>query len=137
MNLPCLSPLKYFKRASYVCESNNASILAQFKLGVAGLGNRQPILGRQRQSTCPLCPVPTTNCEQHLVAECSSVSMKRHETGISTFLTQCQLHGLPLPVAFRYYVTGLNFKGEPISKSSILDRGLALHDLRDEWLSRW
>ena len=43
MNLPCLSPLEYFKRASYVCESDNASILAQFKLGVAGLGNRQPL----------------------------------------------------------------------------------------------
>ena len=137
MKLPCLSPLKQFRRSSYVCENEHASTLAQFKLAVAGLGNRQPILGRQRQRTCPLCPVPTANCEQHLVVECPAVRVKRFETGITSFLTQCWVHDLPIDVAFRYYVTGLNCKGELEPRSTILDRGMALRDLREDWLAMW
>ena len=137
LDLPALLPVVRLDRASYVCEHKNASVLACFKMGVAGLGNREPRLGHLRQPYCPLCPTRQVNNELHLVCECPSASVVRSSTGISSFLTQCTLRGFPMNVSFKLFVNSFDCEFKPISQTSSLERGMALDALREAWLSRW
>ena len=136
-DLRLLHPMESLTREPYVCEHEYATIVAQFRLGVAGLGNKEPRLGHQRQPYCPLCPVQSINCEQHLVCECPAVQSKRVETGISTFITLCSLKGFVMDTIYRLFVTGLDSNSKLISQSSALERGRSLRDLRACWLDKW
>ena len=132
-----LYPLDCLNRAHYVCEHEHASTFSQFRLGVAGLGNKAPRLGRHRQRYCPLCPTQALNCEYHLVCVCPAIHAKRAETGITSFINHCTVKGIPLVDVFKLFVMGLDSNGKLISRSDVLERGHALHDLKECWLGRW
>ena len=55
LSLPSVGELTRFERQSYVYEHQGLSILAQFRLGCAGLGNKQSRFGALRLKRCPLC----------------------------------------------------------------------------------
>ena len=127
----------YLSKAAYVCKSDYAGVLAQFRLSNAGLGNREPRQGYGRKSCCPLCPVPTPLSEFHLTVVCPSVSGLRKSTGISTFMSLCNLRGKTIVETFVLFVSGKDSMGKDIDLPGYLDRGKCLDDLRRSWLSQW
>ena len=48
-------PWVWFKPADWVNDSKDSEILARFRAGDLGLGNRAPREGRQQEKLCPLC----------------------------------------------------------------------------------
>ena len=134
LQLPLVHQLNRLTRAGYVCENDSVAVIAAFKFSNAGLGNREPRQGHHRQLQCPLCSVPTTNDEFHLVIHCPSVSTLRTSSNISSFITACQLKNFLFPKIFDYFVNG---NGKHISTDSYLERGNCLADMRKLWLSKW
>ena len=130
-------PITKLVRATYVCESEFASSIAKFKLGVANLGNRVPRFAHQVQTFCPLCPTMVRNNEEHLVYYCPSVTAKRYETGIASFFTQGVLFGHTIGNIFQLFVNGLDLHGNLVPRSVALERGKALQDLAEDWLKKW
>ena len=135
LNLPCVAAMESFSRSSYVCEHDGCSTLACFKFGNARLGNRMPRPGRQRTSVCSLC----SGCldEVHVAFVCPVMDdYRRAHTDLVTFSTMCRARGILPRLTFKMYVTGLNWKGDPIPITQLLSRGLVLKNLTREWLSR-
>ena len=130
-------PIKALSKAAYVCENEYSSVIAEFKLDCANLGNKQPRSGHVPQPFCPVCPVNVPNSGIHLLFSCGSVSALRQETGIQSFITQCLHRGFSLKDCYRYFVNGLNCNGKPVSKQDYLERGKCMRDMRDLWLSKW
>ena len=136
-SLEGLLPLKNLARARHVCENEFSSVISQFKLECAGLGNKQPRTGHLRKPFCPACPTRTPNTGAHLLFECGSVSTLRRDTGIQSFLTLGLHRGLSRIQCFSYFVNGLDTKGQSINKLDYLERGKAMNDMREKWLSKW
>ena len=136
-SLEGLLPLKNLARARHVCENEFSSVISQFKLECAGLGNKQPRTGHLRKPFCPACPTRTPNTGAHLLFECGSVSTLRRDTGIQSFLTLGLHRGLSRMQCFSYFVNGLDTKGQSINKLDYLERGKAMNDMREKWLSKW
>ena len=134
---PCLLPIKTFARATYVCEDEFSSVIAQFKLDCANLGNKQPRQGYVRQPYCPVCPHNVPNSGLHLLFSCGAVSALRIETGIQSFLVQCIQNDLSLSGSYKHFVNGLTAQGKPISRQEYLERGKSMKDMRELWLSKW
>ena len=130
-------PMKKFSRSRYVCENEFSSVIAEFKLECAGLGNKQPRPGHLRKPFCPVCPVRSANNGLHLLFECGSVAALRCETGIQSFLVQCLNKGLSLAQSFTTFVNGLDSHGQPLNQQDYLERGKAMRDMRDLWLTKW
>ena len=129
--------VKKLSKASYVCEDENSSVITQFKLDCAGLGDKQPRVGHNRKPLCPVCPLDVPNTGLHLLFSCGSVSALRIETGIQSFITQCRQNGLSLVACYRHFVNGLDTNSKPVPKHSYLERGKCMKDMRDLWLSKW
>ena len=132
-----IRPLKSFARLPYVCESSWSTVISEFKFQNEGLGDRCPRQGRPRKPTCPVCPVMETNCGLHLLFCCSSLSSKRAETGISSFITLCEWKGYTLTETYAMFVNGEDSDGDPLSVADYLYRGKCMHDMRKLWLSKW
>ena len=67
VHLPWLQPLDSFQRLPYVCESKWSSVISEFRLGVEGLGNKNPRSGYNRKPFCPVCPLLQPNSGIHLL----------------------------------------------------------------------
>ena len=132
-----LLPIENLSRAYYVCEDVNSSVITQFKLDCAGLGDKQPRLAYARKPFCPACPVRVPNTGLHLLFSCGAVSALRIETGIQSYVTLCQHKGLSLTDSYLHFVNGLDTNGNPVSKHEYLERGKCMRDMRDTWLSKW
>ena len=130
-------PIKKLERASYVCENELSSVISQFRLDCTGLGDKQPRTGHTRKPFCPVCPTRTPNTGLHLLFECGSVSALRCKTGIQSFLGQCLHKGLSLSMSYKNFVNGLNTDGQPLDRQDYLERGKAMRDMRELWLSKW
>ena len=112
-------------------------LIAQFRLGVAGLGNKEPRLGHICQPFCPVCPTNPGNCEQHLVCDRSSVYLKLADTGITTIITQCLSKGFVMEYLYGLFVAGLDCERKPIPFAEYLECWQSLHDLRQCLLQKW
>ena len=110
---------------------------AKFKLGVANLGRWVPRLLRQQQMNCPLCPEIVPNTVIHLVCYCPSVREKRNETGISAFINQGLLRDFTMEEIYVKFVNCLDLHDNVVTRADSLERGRALQDLIDHWLSKW
>ena len=132
-----LLPVKKLSRANYVCEDSFATVIAEFKLDHAGLGDKKPRIGYSRKPLCPVCPNQTKNSGLHLLFECSSVSALRCSTGIRAFMTQCLHKGMTLSECYLNFVNGLDTNGNPLPVRDYLERGKCMWDLRELWLSKW
>ena len=104
VHLAWLQPLDSFQRLPYVCESKRSSIIFEFRLGVEGLGNKNPRTGYNRKQFCPVYPQLQPNSGIHLLFLCSSLSRLRVDTGITSFLTACTVHGVPLNEAYHLFI---------------------------------
>ena len=132
LTLPAVSPVKRYQKLRYVTENPSSTVLAKFRLANADLGNRAPLPGHRRFSSCPLCRGP--NCDEvHLVCQCPSLASERRRFGIGRFFGLCGLQGLGIQVSYRYYLEGRDPVGEPISLQDYLDRGKALEQIRKAW----
>ena len=87
-SLNWVMPVETLSRSSYVCEHPSSSVITQFKLDCAGLGDKQPRMGHTRKPLCPVCPLDVPNTGIHLLFLCLSVSALRRETGIQSFITK-------------------------------------------------
>ena len=135
MSLPCVSHLKTFSRARYVCEHDGCSTLARFKLNNAGFGNRAPRPGRQRTSVCSLCSGILD--EAHVAFICPPMDDFRYDqTDLMVFMTMCRVKGTLQQLAYKMYLMGLDWNGEMVSTSVYLERGLTLERVANEWLRR-
>ena len=132
-----LMPLKSFERCSYVCENEFSTVIAEFKLDCANLGNKQPRQGHVRKPFCPVCPNNVPNTGMHLLFSCGSVAALRLETGLQSYISQCLMNGLSLNECYRNFVNGLTTCGKPITKQEYLERGKTMNDMRHLWLSKW
>ena len=135
LSLPCLTPLSSYKRLPYVCENGSASTLAKFRLNNAGLGNRAPRPGRQRETHCSLCR--GTLDEYHVAFSCPSMDSFRYKnTDVMTFISLCRTKGIFPKVAFRLYLRGLDWNKESVTTTAFLKRGDTLKRILDQWLHR-
>ena len=132
-----LLPKKTFDKAAYVCESEFSSVIAEFKLDCANLGDKQPRIGHVRKPFCPVCPQNTPNSGLHMLFFCGSLSALRQETGIQSFIIQCLNDGLSIMDCYRHFINGLTSKGKPITRDAFLERGKTMKDMRDSWLTKW
>ena len=137
VHLPWLQPLDRFQRLPYVCESKWSSVISEFRLGVEGLGNKNPRTGYNRKQFCPVCPQLQPNSGIHLLFSCSSLSRLRVDTGISSFLTACTVLGVSLDEAYQLFISGFDSKRKQISQESFRDRAKCMHDMRKLWLTKW
>ena len=136
-SLNWVMPVETLSRSSYVCEHPSSSVITQFKLDCAGLGDKQPRMGHTRKPLCPVCPLNVPNTGIHLLFSCLSVSALRRETGIQSFITQCEQNGLSLAKCYRNFVNGLDSHSNPVTKHEYLERGKIMKNMRDLWLSKW
>ena len=129
-----IAALDSFKKADYLCPSRYLTVIASFKLKNAGLGNKCPLTGNLRFSTCPRCEVSEPLCEEHLLFVCSSIQQKRKETGLETLKTQYTLRGFSISKMYSLFVNGLDILGHPISLKDYLERGSTMSAMRAAWL---
>ena len=132
-----IQPVKKFTRAIYVCENEFSSVISQFKLDCAGLGDKRPRTGHLRKQFCPVCPEMHPNTGLHLLLECGAVSTLRYRTGILSFLDQCLKKNLSPAQCYSYFIGGLSSDGKQLHQQDYLERGRAMRDMRDLWLSKW
>ena len=130
-------PVEKFSRALYVSESEFSPTITEFKLDCAGLGDKQPRLGYNRQPYCPACPHRVPNTGIHLLFSCDSISTFRLISGIQSYIEQSLHNGLTLTACYRNFVNGLDINNKPISKHDYLIRGKYMKIMRDIWLSKW
>ena len=124
-----------FKKAAYICESSACSTIAQFKFKNAGLGNRAPRPGRQRTSSCSLCQGFLD--EAHVAFLCPQMEDYRsNNTDITMFSTKCATHGFFPKLAYKLYISGLDWDRKPVSAAAYLQRGSVLGNLLAEWLRK-
>ena len=135
LSLPYVQHISSFTRSRYVCENNGSSIIAKFLFGCAGLGNRAPRPGRNRTTKCSLCNGQL--CESHVAFICPEMDNYRYyHTDIAVFITMCRAKNILPLLAYKWYVTGLDWCGNPISTTLYLKRGHTLERLLAEWLRR-
>ena len=137
VQLPWLQPQDSFQRLVYVCESKWSTVIAEFRMGCEGLGNKQPRPGYNRKPYCPVCPHQQPNNGMHVLFSCSSLSKLRSDTGISSFLTSCSIRGVALAEAYRMFITGLDSENKAISRSTYHERAKCMNDMRQLWLTKW
>ena len=137
VQLPWLQTQDSLHRLLYVCENKWSTVIAEFRMGCEGLGNKQPRSGYNRKPFCPVCPQQQQNTGIHLLFSCSSLSKLRSETGISSFLTSCSIRGVSLSEAYRIFINGLDSENKTVSKSTFLERGKCMDDMRQLWLTKW
>ena len=135
--LDWIKPLVSFSRLPYVIENELSSVITEFKFGSEGLGNKQPRPGRPRKPFCPVCPVRELNCGIHLLFSCSSLSVLRADTGITSFMNMCSVSGYTMKETYDMFVNGLDCNKKKVSLSSYLERGKCMNDLRKLWFSKW
>ena len=136
-NYKWLLPIQRLDRANYVREDPLSSVISEFKLDHAGLGEKIPRLGHSRKPLCPVCPNQVKNTGMHMLFECSSVAALRCSTGIRSFMTLCLDKGMTLSQCYLKFVNGLDSNGNPIKVVDYLERGKCMHDMREAWLSKW
>ena len=134
---PWILPITALARSSYVCENKFSSVITEFKLDCAKLGNKQPRLGHVRKPFCPLCPMNVPNTPMHMLFSCGSLSALRHDTGIQSYILQCRLQGLTMTECYKLFVNGLTSQGNPLDMKDYLERGKIMSDMRELWLSKW
>lgn len=135
LSLHCVSPIKSFTRARYVRENDGCYTLAAYLLNSAGLGNRAPRAGRQRTGHCSLCNAALT--EVHVAFLCPGMDDFRYNnTDIMVFIAMCRTRGTFPSLAYKWYVTGLDWNGVAVAASVYLKRGRNLQRISDEWLRR-
>ena len=136
-SMPWIMPIMKLSRSLYVCENEFSSVITEFKLDCAGLGDKQPRLGHVRKPFCPVCPVNVPNTGIHLLFTCGSVADIRLETGIQSFISQCLHNGFSLVESYRMFVNGLDTSRRLISRFEYLERGKCMRNMRDLWFTKW
>ena len=58
--------------------------------------------------------------------------VERQYVGLETL---CRSRGILNKLAFKMYVSGLDWKGNPISTTMLLERGIVLGNIRQMWLN--
>ena len=66
-----------------------------------------------------------------------AVETSRQREGIRSFYDECHSAGLSSAATYRYYISGLDAKGNPIPVKDHLSRGGSLRRLTEEWLDIW
>ena len=134
-SLPYISPLSSFSRARYVREHEGCSTIAGFLFNCAGLGNKSPRPGRRRTGTCALCRGNLS--EFHVAFLCPGMDdFRSNNTDIMAFLTMCRAKGTHPQLAYKWYITGLDWNRKIVPSPEYLNRGLTLKRLLNEWLRR-
>ena len=120
------------------------------------LGHKAPRPGMGRLAFCPACPnllqTPSPLSSRHdfdlllkiecmfyrhVLEQCKAIETSRSQEGIRTFYDECRSAGLSSETTFRYYILGLNVKGDAISVKDHLSRGGSLMRLTEAWLEIW
>ena len=121
LSLPSVGELTRFDRQPYVYEHQGLSILAQFRLGCAGLGNKQPRFGALRLKRCPLCCQLLD--EVHVAFTCLDLEkFRKFHTTITKFRILCTLKSMTIQATFNYFVNGLDSNGDAVSDSVYIER---------------
>ena len=66
-----------------------------------------------------------------------AVETARQREGIRSFFDECHKAGLSSEATYRYYISGLDVKGNSILVKDHLSRGGSLLKLTEEWLNIW
>lgn len=129
-------PTQGWHKQKYITESSDSGVLAAFRLGNAELGNRYPRNKYLVKKTCPVCRRHENN-ELNLVFQCSSVSKKRKELGITQFYNSFKVQGMSDDMIFRIYLGEQMINGYQVDAHTLRNRGKCLGILKKTWLSKW
>ena len=66
-----------------------------------------------------------------------AIETSRRQEGIRSFFDECRSAGLSSETTFRFYISGLDVKGDAISVKNHMFRGGSLIRLTDAWLGIW
>ena len=66
-----------------------------------------------------------------------AIEVVRQQTGVRSFFDDCRSAGLSSSTTFRYYISGLDYKGNAIPVKDHLSRGGSLLKLTEAWLDVW
>ena len=133
---PALENIRSFTKQSYVCESLDSAWISRFCLGAAGLGNKVPIDKTGIRDSCPVCPVPTINTEEHVLLFCPRVSRLRKTLRVTEFLLCCRVNGSQNE-AFKLFVNGFSPSGVLVPITEYRLRGRDMRKLVEAWLGSW
>ena len=129
-----INPVKKFSRELYVCEGEGVSGMAAFRLGSAGLGNREPRGDDVRQTHCKLCSGRLD--ERHVAFSCRALEgYRKRETEITFFRNLCRRKEIFEKQAYLRFVNGYDWNGNRVMQEEYVRRGLELQGLRKFWLS--
>ena len=126
----------YYVRHISSLRTSNSPVITGFRIGCEGLGNKQPRSGRERKPLCPVCPQVADNTGFHLFA-CTSISRKRAETGITSFITSCSFKGFSMQETYALFINGFDYSKKRLSYADYIERGKCMNDMKQEWLQKW
>ena len=72
-----------------------------------------------------------------MLESCPAVEAVRKSEGIRNFFDNCNDVGLSSECAYRYYISGLDIKGDKVQVKDHLSRGGSLLRLTEAWLDTW
>ena len=128
-----VDPVKDFKREAYVYEHGGCSVLAQFKLGAAGLGNTAPRRGHPRVKVCPVCGGQLD--ERHVALVCPGLEeFRREETELTFFRNLCRRKNMTEKETYRRLMNGYDWNGNKVQRAELAQRGGWLRNLKNLWL---
>ena len=123
-----------FARELYVCEEEGVSGMAAFRMGSAGLGNREPREGGVRQTQCSLCSGRLD--ERHVAFSCSALEgFRKKETEITFFRNLCRRKEIHERQAYLRFVNGFDWNGNRVMREEYVRRGVELQGIKKYWLS--
>ena len=133
LSTPSIMPIKKFSRELYVGENEGCSSMAVFRLGSAGLGNKEPRGSFARQTICMLCYGRLN--EQHVAFECPALEdFRRKETEVTFFRNIFRRRQILVKESYRRFVNGYDWNGNKVLRSEMVKRGLELKALRKHWM---
>ena len=99
------------------------------------LGHKRPLPGLARRFYCPACRDRRRRLTcRHVLEECTAVRATRMKTGITKFLGDCGIAGIPRAMRYKTYVTGRAPDLARLPIKEHLARGGALMELQHSWL---
>ena len=74
---------------------------------------------------------------RHVLVDCLAVETVRQREGIRQFFDECRRAGLSSTTSYRYFIAGLDIKGNQVGVKDHLLRGGSLLRMTEAWLEIW
>ena len=137
---------KRWRKAQYVTDAQESTIIAEFRCGNSRLGNKDSDMAEYAPENvnangqidyCPACNEEDLS-EHHIVIDCSSMLWERKhlyvldETPLQDFIEMNRSHGMTSKLILRQILGG-----DGSSKQKLFARAKTLESIRIKYFSKW